>query len=288
VLADLIASPAVQVFRLSVIHRTAAGSGVPMLANQIRLGIKPRFRIDPADGKLRELTRADADPYFDGRTTRFVPRDTPEDIAAYIIAKIEASPERVPDIQVLCPMNKGAAGTHALNRALQAALNPAAPGKPSVRGAGGVELRVGDRVYCGDNLPAHDLYNGEVGYLRDIAQDGTLLLEMDGDERRLPTDMADSLSLAYAMSVHKAQGSEFPIVMIPLHPSAYMLLRRRLLYTAVSRARQTVVVVGTPKALGIAIGRDEDVSRQTLLRGYLAAGSSAPPAPIALPDDELF
>lgn len=269
VLSDLMGAPFVHVLRLSTIHRTARGSGVPVLAHQIRSGVR--------------------EPVFDRSSTRLVIRETPPEIAAWIKETIARQPEQAEDFQVLCPMRKGAAGTNALNTAMQEILNPGVPGAPTIRRSG-FDLRVGDRVLQTTNDYESNLFNGEIGYLRAIGEDGSIMLDLDGDIRDLPAGGGDGLTLAYAMTVHKAQGSEFPIVIIPLHASDFILLERRLLYTAVSRASKKVAIVGQVKAMAMAIRNHNPLARRTMLGALLGSGADVetPLTPLGLPEDDLF
>ena len=256
----------VSVFRLASIHRTAAGSAIPELARQVNAGVR----------------RPTA---FDGRTAVLVERETPEAVAAWIEAFAAARRDRAADIQVISPGNDGVIGVAALNRAVQAVVNPPQEGVHTAR-RGGHVLRPGDRVLVTANDPAHDLWNGDLGTLRAVAADGTLSLEVDGVVHLLPPDAGTALSLGWAITTHKAQGSEFPCVVLPLHermPSAYMLFERRLLYTALSRARSVVVVVGTRRAIGWAVGRFDPRARRTML-GRLLSATGAVAAP-QLPDE---
>jgi exodeoxyribonuclease V alpha subunit len=269
VLSDLMGASFVHVLRLTTIHRTARGSGVPALAHQIRSGVR--------------------EPVFDRLSTRLVVRETTEEIAEWIKSTIATYADRAEEFQVLCPMLKGPAGTHALNKAMQEILNPPVPGAPTIRRAG-FDLRVGDRVIQTTNDYESELFNGEIGYLREVHEDGSIVLDLDGDIRRLPSGGGDGLTLAYAMTVHKAQGSEFPIVIVPLHYSYYIMLKRRLLYTAVSRARQTVVIVGQVKAMATAIRDYDPMARRTLLGALLGSGNApeTPLVPLGLPEEDLF
>lgn len=269
VLSDLMGAPFVHVLRLTTIHRTARGSGVPTLAHQIRSGVR--------------------EPVFDRASTRLVVRETPDEIATWIKDTIAQYADRAEEFQILCPMRKGAAGTDALNRAMQEILNPPREGAPTIRRSG-FDLRAGDRVLQTTNDYESDLFNGEIGYLREVHADGSIRLDLDGDIRELPAGGGDGLTLAYAMTVHKAQGSEFPIVIIPLHASYFILLERRLLYTAVSRARQTVAIVGQVKAMAMAIRNHNPLARRTLLGPLLGSGAGVemPLVPLGLPEEDLF
>jgi exodeoxyribonuclease V alpha subunit len=184
---------------------------------------------------------------------------------------IELVTERIPrrfgiapeDIQVLSPMHRGVIGVGALNEQLQAALNPPAANKPE-RKIGSRAYRGGDRVMQIRNNYEKDVYNGDMGRITGIN------LEMHQvnavfDGRTVVYDFLelDELVHAYAVSVHKSQGSEFPAVVIPVLTSHYMMLQRNLLYTAVTRARQLAVLVGQPKAISIAIRNGKVTERYT-------------------------
>jgi exodeoxyribonuclease V alpha subunit len=173
------------------------------------------------------------------------------------------------DIQVLSPMHRGVAGVGTLNDALQAALNPHGPDKPQ-RLVGNRVYRTGDRVMQVRNNYDKDVYNGDMGVISHIdleMQRLTVLL----DGRAVPYDFTelDELVHAYAISVHKSQGSEFPAVVIPVLTSHYMMLQRNLLYTAVSRARRLVVLVGQPKAIHMALQNNRVTTRYTSLEERL-------------------
>jgi exodeoxyribonuclease V alpha subunit len=173
------------------------------------------------------------------------------------------------DIQVLSPMHRGAVGVGALNEALQVALNPAAANKPE-RMFGNRAFRSGDRVMQIRNNYDKDVYNGDMGTI--IAVDVEMQkLTVNVDGRPVEYDFLelDELIHAYAVSVHKSQGSEFPAVVIPILTTHYMMLQRNLLYTAVTRARRLVVLVGQPKAIGIAVNNNQVMERYTSLRERL-------------------
>ncbi len=171
------------------------------------------------------------------------------------------------DIQVLSPMYRGAAGVDALNQKLQATLNPPAKDKIEQKLAGGT-FRVGDKVMQIRNNYDKDVYNGDIGLVTGINRiDQTLTVRMD-EMREVDYDFteADELVLAYAVSVHKAQGSEFPAVVMPVLTQHYVMLQRNLLYTGVTRAAQRCVLVGNTKAIGIAIRQNKVSERYSGLR----------------------
>lgn len=135
-----------------------------------------------------------------------------------------------------------------------------------------------------------DLYNGDVGQVLDICADGTVRVEMNGEEHRIPAANTDGLTLAYAITTHNGQGSEFPVVLVPLHlsnPAAYKLLERQLLYTAVSRARRTCVLAGEWRAFLFAVRRDPP-RRLTMLRSYLRSAEPIPVANLSAYEDDDF
>ncbi len=243
VLRDVINSGAAAVTRLDVIFRQAAGSMIIENAHRINRGEMPEWRPEQSQD------------FFLFQT------EEPERAAELVTEIVQ---ERVPRrfglpaqaIQVLSPMHRGAVGVGALNERLQAALNPAAANKAERR-FGGRILRVGDRVMQIRNNYDKDIYNGDLGQIvamDTVAQSLTVRL----DDRLIPYDFLelDELTHAYAVSVHKSQGSEFPAVVIPITTQHYLMLQRNLLYTAVTRARRLVVLVGSPRAVAIAINNN--------------------------------
>lgn len=182
---------------------------------------------------------------------------------------VELVQERIPrrfgfkpeEIQVLSPMHRGEAGVGALNARLQAALNPPGPRKIE-RQIGGRVFRQGDRVMQIRNNYDKDVFNGDMGYITAInLEEQVMHVNIDG--RSIPYDFLelDELVHAYAISIHKSQGSEFPAVVVPILTSHYMMLQRNLLYTAVTRAQKLVVLVGSPRAIGIAVKNDQAQKR---------------------------
>jgi exodeoxyribonuclease V alpha subunit len=172
------------------------------------------------------------------------------------------------DIQVLCPMNRGAAGAKTLNLALQAALNPHA--SPRLERFG-TAFAPGDKVMQVENDYDKEVYNGDIGRVVSVDVDaGSLAVEIDGRDIVYESGELDRLVLAYATTIHKAQGSEYPAVVIPLTTEHYPMLQRRLIYTAITRGRRLVVVVGPKKALAIAVGQAAARRRWSKLAEWLA------------------
>jgi exodeoxyribonuclease V alpha subunit len=273
VLADLIRSPRVAVFRLRRIHRQAAGSGVPELAAAIR------------DGNTR--------PPYDGKTTVFVPADGAEAAQRWIVEAFAKRKLDADRIQVLTPMNIGPAGTESLNRFLQELANPPGPDKREIT-IGRETFREGDRILVTGNDYRHELYNGDILRLRRIDEEASeLTVTLDGRELVIPATNGISLSLAYAMTVHKAQGSEFDVVVVPV---VNTLLgdpergqRRSLLYTAISRARDVVVVVGQEWAVAASVNNHNPDTRSTQLRTLLGETvESVAATPLPADDEEWF
>lgn len=255
VLGDLIASGLPPVIRLSEVFRQAQESRIVLNAHRIHQG----------QALVREEGR---DDFF------WIARHDPEDILKLVVQIVSQDiPRRfglspTEDVQVLAPMRRGPLGTGNLNLALQAVLNP--EGEP-VQSAGG-NLRVGDRVMQLENDYPRDVFNGDTGRIAGLdAEGGQVLVRFGGRTVAYDARDLDALGLAYATSVHKAQGSEYPAVVIPLHTQHYVLLQRRLLYTAVTRGRRLVVLVGSPRALQIAIGNRHVPPRHTLLAARLKA-----------------
>ena len=180
----------------------------------------------------------------------------------------------VEDIQVLCPMNRGTVGANNLNGVLQQALNPAEGAKGGVA-VGSRVFRLGDKVIQLRNNYDKQVYNGDMGIIRSIDPEEQVVV-MQTLEAEIEYDFSDlnELALAYAISVHKSQGSEFPAVVVPMLTQHYPMLQRNLLYTAITRAKRVVVLVGTRKAIGMAVRNAEVGRRHTRLRERLLDGQS--------------
>jgi exodeoxyribonuclease V alpha subunit len=256
VLHDVIASRRVPVVRLGEIFRQAAASAI----------VKNAHRVNRGD--LPELDAAEGADFF------FIERDEPAEILATMVELVaERIPRRfgldaIADVQCLTPMHRGEVGAQKLNAALQDRLNPAAEGKAElVRGQR--RFRPGDKVIQLKNDYDKDVYNGDVGRVLDASSTGAgkprLVVDMDGRTLEYEADELDQLAPAYALSVHKSQGSEYPAVVVPLSTQHYMLLQRNLLYTAITRGKRLVVLVGSKKALRLAVRNDDTRLRWTWL-----------------------
>jgi len=260
VLRDVIASGIAPVSRLSVIFRQAANSLIITNAHRINAGQMPLFPRSESGSESGE-----------GRDFFLFPAETPEEAASWvqdlvcqrIPGKFGLHPQR--DIQVLAPMYRGPAGVHALNERLQAALNPASSSRPEKQLYGQL-FRLGDKVMQVRNNYDKDVFNGDIGTVGGLDPvDQTLGVDFEGRRVDFDWSEADQLVLAYAVSVHKGQGSEFPAVVIPLLTSHYLMLQRNLLYTAVTRAKRLCVLVGSRRAIGIAVRNDRVAHRYTAL-----------------------
>src|SRR5919202_1260467 len=255
VLADVIESGAVPVVRLTEIFRQAAESRIVVNAHRINRGEMPD--LVPQEG---------SDFYF------VEAADAPEGLRKLLALVRERIPRRfgldARDVQVLCPMNWGGLGARALNLELQKALNP--PGEARVERFGWV-FGPGDKVMQIENDYEKEVCNGDLGIVARIdAEDGELVIDFDGREVAYAFGELDQVVLAYATTIHKSQGSEYPAVVIPLTTQHYTMLQRNLVYTGVTRGRKLVVLVGQRKALAIAVKGQQTRRRWSKLREWLA------------------
>nr|WP_246849707.1 ATP-dependent RecD-like DNA helicase [Rubellimicrobium arenae] len=259
VLADLIGSGAVPVVRLTEVFRQAAQSRIVASAHRINQGRMP----DLAPGET-------------GSDFHFVPADDPDEAVRRVLALVTGRiPRRfgldpVRDVQVLCPMNRGSVGARALNVALQGALNPT--GGPRVERFGHV-FAPGDKVMQVENDPEKEVFNGDIGFVGRVdPEEGELVVRFDGRPVTYALGELDALQPAYAVTVHKSQGSEYPAVVIPVMTQHYSLLQRNLLYTGVTRGKRLVVLVGQAKAVAMAVRSTAGQRRWSRLREWLAPG----------------
>jgi exodeoxyribonuclease V alpha subunit len=240
VLADIIGSGSVPTVRLTEVFRQAAQSRIITTAHRINQGQMPDL------GK----TEGETDFYF-------VPADDPEQAVARIVELVQSRiPRRfgldpVRDIQVLCPMNRGGVGARSLNIELQAALNPS--GETKVERFGWT-FAAGDKVMQIENDYDKEVYNGDIGYVEKVDLDeGELTTNFEGRAVVYGFGELDELVPAYAATIHKSQGSEYPAVVIPVMTQHYAMLQRNLLYTGVTRGKRLVVLVGQARAIAIAV-----------------------------------
>ncbi len=256
VLADVIASDAVPVVRLTEVFRQAAESRIIVNAHRINQGLMP------------DLTRTESGDFH------FVDAADHEDGVRKMLAVVrERIPKRfgldpVRDIQVLCPMNRGGLGARSLNIELQQALNP--PGDIRIDRFGWT-FCPGDKVMQVENDYDKDVYNGDLGIVSSIdIEEGELVADFDGRKVSYSFGELDELVLAYATTIHKSQGSEYPAVVIPLSTQHYPMLQRNLVYTGVTRGKRLVVLVGQRKALAIAVKGARVRRRWSKLKEWLA------------------
>jgi exodeoxyribonuclease V alpha subunit len=258
VLADVISSGAVPVVRLTEVFRQAAQSRIITSAHRINQGFIPD--LSPPG--------TDSDFYF-------VQADDPETAVQRIIELVKTRiPNRfgldpIRDIQVLCPMNRGGVGARSLNIELQATLNPAGDRKVE---RFGWTFAPGDKVMQIENDYDKEVYNGDIGYIDDVdPDDGELNASFDGRIITYGFGELDTLVPAYAATIHKSQGSEYPAVVIPVMTQHYTMLQRNLLYTGVTRGKELVVLVGQKKAVAIAVRNISGRRRWSKLSEWLAS-----------------
>jgi exodeoxyribonuclease V alpha subunit len=262
VLADVIASGAVPVVRLTEVFRQAAQSRIIISAHRINQGSIPDLRPPGAD----------SDFYF-------VQANDPETAVPRIIELVKTRiPKRfgldpIRDVQVLCPMNRGGVGARSLNIELQAALNPAGDRKVD---RFGWTFAPGDKVMQIENDYDKDVYNGDVGNIDDVnPSEGELVVNFDGRAVTYGFGELDMLVPAYAATIHKSQGSEYPAVVIPIMTQHYAMLQRNLLYTGVTRGKRLVVLIGQKKAIAIAVRNVSGRRRWSKLAEWLRPKSPA-------------
>jgi len=261
VLSDLIQSGVVPKVHLSQIFRQAGESQIVQGAHEINRGEFPAI-MAPGEGK--------SDFYF-------MEAEEPEEVVSLILKFVSEwipkhfhfSPRE--EIQILSPMNRGLIGNEKINFLLQEALNPQNGEKEEVQRFDGV-FREGDRVIQKVNNYDLNVFNGDLGILKKIDPENQVCLIQYGD-REVSYDYSDlnEVGLAYSISIHKSQGSEFPAVVIPIHTQHYVMLSRNLIYTGITRGKKLVILVGTSKALRMALNRKGHQERNTGLRERLKA-----------------
>ena len=259
VLRDLIDSRIVPVTRLKTIYRQAAHSMIITNAHRINQGKLPDFPKGGNEGDFFLFPAEDAAAAADW-IIRIVTERIPQKFGF----------DAIHDIQVMAPIYRGPAGVIALNDRLQEKLNPPANNKPERR-LFGTLFRLGDKVMQTQNNYDKDVYNGDIGFIQSIdVIEQNLTVHFDGRTTAFDWSEADQLSLAYVISVHKAQGSEFPVVVMPIVTQHYTMLQRNLLYTGITRARQLCVLAGSRRAVHMAVQNNKVTQRFTALEWRLA------------------
>ncbi|MDE5618320.1 MAG: ATP-binding domain-containing protein, partial [Clostridia bacterium] len=267
VLADVIASKVVDVFYLTQIYRQEEGSLIISNAHAINSGVMPTF-----DNKSKD--------FF------FQSADGAQEVADYVIDMVT---RRLPkfcnlspmQIQVLCPMKKGIAGVENLNAVLQEAINPKQGGKGELR-VGTVLLRQGDKIihtvnnYSLEWLDSEGgagsgVYNGDIGFITDVnlTEPSVTVVFEDGKRAKYTQGIFDQIRPAYAVSVHKSQGCEFPVVVLALQKGNYMIMTRNLLYTAVTRAKNMAVIVGAKDTVANMVKNTYTTRRYSMLCDFI-------------------
>ncbi|HEY1189696.1 MAG TPA: AAA family ATPase [Gemmata sp.] len=255
VLTDLIESKAVPVARLTEVHRQAESSWIVRAAHAINSGQEPRSAPPGGDGDFYFIEANEPEPI----TERII-----QMVRDRIPARFHLDPFR--DVQVLSPQVKTPLGVANLNRELQQALNPARPGVAEVKRFDSA-FRVGDKVMQVQNNYDREVFNGDIGRIDAVdTEEQMLVVDYDGRPVEYEFSDLDELQLAYAVTIHKSQGSEYPAVVIPVHTQHFVMLQRNLLYTGITRGRKLVALVGSRKALGIAVRTADTKKRFSLLK----------------------
>lgn len=255
VLNDVMVSGVINTVRLTEIFRQAASSKIITNAHKVNEGRMPDFDLASGRDELSDFY--------------FIEAATPEEIQHKILTVVcERIPKRfhvdpVRDIQLLTPMHRGEVGVRGFNQLLQARLNGHSQVKVS---RFGVTYAVGDKVMQTVNNYDKDVFNGDIGFITAIDQDAhEVLIDFDGREVDYHPDELDEVVLAYACTIHKSQGSEYPVVVIPVATSHFMMLQRNLLYTGITRGKRLVILVGQKKAVAIAVKNSKANERVTKL-----------------------
>jgi exodeoxyribonuclease V alpha subunit len=258
VLKDFIECDRIPVVKLTQVFRQAAESRIITIAHEIN------------QGQTGDLECAESDNDF-----FFIQRDEPEKaadtlvnlVARKIPQKLNLDPIR--HIQVLCPMNRGSLGVRELNLRLQLTLNPPRDGQPTIEKFGCL-FRPGDKVIQTQNNYDKEVFNGDIGIIQEIdADDQTVVIQFDDRIVDYEFNELDEITLAYAITIHKSQGSEFPVVVMPVAMQQFIMLQRNLLYTGVTRGKTMVVIVGQSKAFQYAVQNSESARRYSALKARL-------------------
>jgi exodeoxyribonuclease V alpha subunit len=265
VLRHIIDSGVVPVVRLTEVFRQAAHSRIITNAHRVNEGRMPEVPAKGGESDFFFIDRAEPDQ---------IAATLVEMVKARIPAKFRLDPIR--DIQVLCPMNRGSLGIRELNVRLQTELNPARADEPVVEKFGWL-FRVRDKVIQTENNYDKDVFNGDTGQIAKIDPvEREITIRFDQREVVYDFGELDEVSLAYAITIHKSQGSEFPVVVTPLAMQQYMLLQRNLVYTGITRGKKLVVLTGQRKAMAMAVRNNRTENRFSGLLARLAKAETCP------------
>ncbi len=278
VLNDLLQSGAIPTIRLTDIYRQAQGSSIVELAHSIKNGVVPDDLCEPKEDRR----------FFECKQAQIV------DAVMQVCQNALKKGYTVRDIQVLAPIYKGNAGVDALNAALQNLFNPPDDQKRALE-YGDKTFRVGDKVLQLVNNPEENVFNGDIGEVvavfrakETVEKEDQLVVSFDGHEVRYLKRDLNQLTLAYCCSIHKSQGSEFPIVVLPVVKGYHRMLRRNLIYTAVTRSKAYLILCGDPSAFAYAVGQAGVDRRYSRLKDKLADRLASPSSDFAFPDGEAF
>jgi exodeoxyribonuclease V alpha subunit len=262
VLQDLITSGLMPVITLTQVFRQAQTSAIVTNAHRINQGEYPKLE------RLSKNPRSDCLWFNVEEPEQGV--QAIRDIMTHLIPQQGFDPAK--EVQVLCPMSRGDVGTRMLNQVLQQLVNPPAANKAEIM-RGGMTLRVGDRILQQKNDYNREVFNGDLGVISAIDPEEQEVSAQFGD-REVTYDYADlnEITLAFATTIHKAQGSEYPVIILPVFMQHYMMLSRNLIYTGLTRARRLAIVVGSQKAIGMSVKQVKDQERYTLLAHRLSKG----------------
>lgn len=256
VLKDLLRSEVVSTVRLTDIYRQAEGSSIIELAHDIKKGYLPG-----------NVTMKQPDRSFIRCSTAQIPQ-----VIEKVALNAKSKGYSAKDIQVLAPMYRGPAGIDRLNVLLQEIFNPNPAGTRKELAFGDVKYRIGDKVLQLVNQPESNVFNGDIGEIISIiyAKENTekqdmVYISFEGNEVEYSRQDLNQITHAYCCSVHKSQGSEFPIVILPITRSYFRMLRRNLIYTAITRSKQSLILCGEEEALRMGVERADEQSRQTTL-----------------------
>jgi len=260
ILADLIASATIPVVRLSQVFRQAESSAIIRAAHQINRGQYPNLEA------ISDKARSDC-LWHNGGTEPEHGVQVVCELIRDFIPRLGFNPTT--DVQVLCPMTRGAVGTRNFNQVLQQLINPPSPDKPEVS-RGGMIFRVGDRVIQLKNDYQREVFNGDLGVV--VAMDAIeqeITISFDGREVTYDYGDLNEVALAWSISIHKSQGSEYPVVILPIYMTHYVMLSRNLIYTGLTRAKKLAIVIGSNKAIGLAVKQVNQQQRYTRLKERL-------------------